>query len=267
MRKALGMVLSLLLACMPVFAAQEADRTRMSKDHQRAYDAALALYGTYNGITHFLCSTTVVAEKEVASQTGKQHEYLLLTAGHCIVGEGLPVGLEFGVRPDIKPESPKPELEPVQVLRAENDAKFDFALLSLTSSNIYPYIPIDFNYVPQLEDEVYDVNFTEGIVKQVSLGKVSSKIIDQPSSPQGCDICSGRFMVQIFAGPGASGSAVINAKTHRVIGVGEFGFNGITIGLGVEPTSLLKTWILTPVKEPVSPKEQHLQEPKIAAGR
>ncbi len=138
MRKALGMVLSLLLACMPVFAAQEADRTRMSKDHQRAYDAALALYGTYNGITHFLCSTTVVAEKEVASQTGKQHEYLLLTAGHCIVGEGLPVGLEFGVRPDIKPESPKPELEPVQVLRAENDAKFDFALLSLVSSNVYP---------------------------------------------------------------------------------------------------------------------------------
>ncbi len=236
MRKALGMVLSLLLACMPVFAAQEADRTRMSKDHQRAYDAALALYGTYNGITHFLCSTTVVAEKEVASQTGKQHEYLLLTAGHCIVGEGLPVGLEFGVRPDIKPESPKPELEPVQVLRAENDAKFDFALLSLVSSNVYPYIPIDFNYVPQLEDEVYDVNFT-------------------------------RFMVQIFAGPGASGSAVINAKTHRVIGVGEFGFNGITIGLGVEPTSLLKTWILTPVKETTSPKEQRLQEVKTVVGR
>ncbi len=267
MRKALGMVLSLLLACMPVFAAQEADRTRMSKDHQRAYDAALALYGTYGDITHFLCSTTVVAEKAAASNTGKKYQYLLLTAGHCIVGDGLPLGLQFGVRPDIKPEAPKPELEVVDVIRAENSAKYDFAFLNLYSDNEYPYIPIDFNYVPQLEDEVYDVNFTEGIVKQVSLGRVSSQIIDQPSSQQGCNICSGRFMVQIFAGPGASGSAVINAKTHRVIGVGEFGFNGITIGLGVEPTSLLKTWILTPVKEPVSPKEQHLQEPKIAAGR
>src|SRR5258708_14428223 len=55
MKRILSLVLAVMLSvCMPVFAGQEADRTKMSKDHQKAYDAAFALYGTSGDVTHFL---------------------------------------------------------------------------------------------------------------------------------------------------------------------------------------------------------------------
>jgi Trypsin-like peptidase domain len=265
MRKVLGLVLSFLLASMPVFAAQEVDRTKMSKSHQRAYDAALALYGTYQGTTHFLCSTTVVASRETARQeanTGK-YEYLLLTAGHCITGDGLPQGLQFGVREDIAPESPKPELIPAMVVKAENTVKYDFAVLDIVTDKVFPVIDIDFNYVPAPEDKVYDVNFSIGIAKQVALGTVATKVMGDGSAPERCDICKGRYMVHIFAGPGASGSSVISEKTGKIIGVGEFGFPGDTLGLGVETTFAFNQWLVTAKNETESPKGQSPQSVRL----
>src|SRR6267378_5116469 len=129
MKKILSLVLAAMLSiCTPAFAGQEADRTKMSREHQKAYDAALALYVTDGDVTHFLCSTTVVAKLATANNSGK-NAYLLLTAGHCVTGDGLPEGLVFGVREQIAEDSSKPELQKVDVIRAQNDAKYDFAIL------------------------------------------------------------------------------------------------------------------------------------------
>jgi len=38
---------------MPTFASQEVDRTKMSKSHQNAYDAALAYMGPQEMVTPF----------------------------------------------------------------------------------------------------------------------------------------------------------------------------------------------------------------------
>ncbi len=233
-------------------AAQEVDKSRMSKAHQRAYDAALALYGTFEGTTHFLCSSTIVSERAVMNSSGK-HEYLLLTAGHCVTGDGLPEGLVFGVREQIAEDSPKPELQSVDVVRAQNDAKYDFAILHLVSDKVYPVIQIE-NNVPQIEDKVYDVNFSLGIAKQVALGVVASGVIDTQTSHGDCDICKGRYMVHIFAAGGASGSAIISEKTNKIVGVGEFGFPGTTTGLGCETTVALKEWLKSPQTVAASPK-------------
>src|SRR5258708_36009839 len=115
MKTILAVLLSLLLFNPPVFAAQEADRTKMSKSHQRVYDASLALYGELGEVGHFLCTTTVI--DKAAGQ------YLLLTAGHCITGEGLPDGIKFYVSEQIvdQPIIGNKNLQPVEVLRAEND--------------------------------------------------------------------------------------------------------------------------------------------------
>ncbi len=258
MKKLFSLVTSLLLVVMPTFASQEVDRTKMSKSHQNAYDAALALYGTSGDVTHFLCSTTVVDERKTMNSSGK-HEYLLLTAGHCITGDGLPDDLVFGVRDQIAEDSSKPDLQPVSVIKAENDAKYDFAILYFSTAKQYPVIQIDFDTVPSIEDKVYDVNFSLGIAKQVALGVVATNIIDTQTSDGTCDICKGRYMVHLFAGPGASGSAIISEKTNKVVGVGEFGFPGTTTGLGVETTKALKEFIEAPVVKNLSPKDQSLQ--------
>jgi Trypsin-like peptidase domain len=262
MKRLLSLVTALLLAAMPILASQEVDLTKMSKAHQNAYNAALALYGTSGDVTHFLCSTTVVAQRKVMNASGK-HEYLLLTAGHCITGDGLPEDLKFGVREQIAEDSPKPDLQPVDVIKAENDAKYDFAILYLASDKVYPIIEIDFDTIPQIEDKVYDVNFSLGLVKQVALGVVATNVMDTQTSDGSCDICKGRYMVHIFAGPGASGSAIISEKTNKIVGVGELGFPGTTTGLGVETTKALKEWLDAPSASNLSPKDQSLQS-KVA---
>ncbi len=265
MKKPLALVLSAIITlCTPAFAMQEADRTKMSKDHQRVYDAALALYGIVGNEARFECTATVIAQRQ-GQPGGKIDEYLLLTAGHCVTGDGTPNGIKFGVRENIVENGPvTPDLQLVDVVRAENDAKYDFAILFLATDKVYPVIDIDINYVPVPEDKVYDVNFSLGITKQIALGVIASGIIDTQTSHGDCDICKGRYMVHIFAAGGASGSAIINEKTNKIIGVGEFGFPGTTTGLGCETMKAFKEWATSPVASNLSPKAQSLQASRVA---
>jgi len=253
MKKLYAVILSLFLSCSPIFAKQDIDKTKMSQAHQKAYDAALALYGTSGDITHFLCSTTVVA-KRVTMNRGSENEYLLLTAGHCITGDGLPDDLVFGVLDKIEEESPKPSLQPVHVVRVENSDKYDFAVLMLETNKEYPVIPIDLENIPKIEDKVYNINYSEGLVKQVSLGSVSSEVMTNKTASGQCNPCIGRYMVQLFDGPGSSGSAIIDEKSNKVVGIVELGFRG-TLGTAAETMVSFKEWLNTP-EGPVSPKVQ-----------
>jgi Trypsin-like peptidase domain len=257
MKNILSLVLTLLLSCMPALAAQEVDKDKMSKDHQKAYDAALALYGTSGNVTHFLCSTTVVAERPSDEVKG-QHEYLLLTAGHCVTGGGLPEDLTFGVNEQIVEENSHPVLQSVEVVRAQNDDKYDFAVLFLRSSKVYPKIELDVTYEPSIEDKVYNVNFSLGLIKQVSVGEVASKVFENKTAAGDCTPCVGRFMVHLFDGPGSSGSAIINEKTHKIIGIVELGFPSQTVGVAAETMSSFLKWIESPITT-ASPKDQRLQ--------
>ena len=264
MRKWLSAVLSLVMLAMPMasLAGQEADRTKMSKSHQKVYDATLALYGTYNGVTHFLCTTTVVAQRASqphSDEMSKKYEYLLLTAGHCIKGDGLPEGLVFSVSDTVVPEDDAKDRQPVTVVKATNNTQFDFAILHLESDQLYPWIPINMHHIPKIEDKVYVVNYSLGFAKQIAKGYVATDVMTSGGArPQECDICGGRYMVHLFAGPGASGSAIIDDKTDEIIGVGEFGFPDQTLGLGVETTEAFRVWLTTPEDQSLkaSPKAQ-----------
>lgn len=249
-----ALLLTLMLTLMPLSYAQDVDKAKMSKAHQKAYDAALALYAiekTDEKIDErFICSSTVIAKRVYAGT----NVYLLLTAGHCITGGGLPDNLTFGVRETLAENASKPALQSVTVVRAQNDAQYDFAILELKSSKEYPVIPIDVT-VPKIEDAIYDVNFSLGIAKQVSLGRAASEVMDIQGTRGDCDICKGRYMVQFFAAGGASGSAIVSEKTNKIVGVAEFGFPGTTTGLGVETMTAFQAWLNTPVPVPtVSPK-------------
>lgn len=256
LKKLLSAVASLMLflAPMATLGAQEAEYTKMSKKHQRVYDASLALYGTRGPISHFLCSSTVVANRASTTAHAK-YEYLLLTAGHCVTGGGLPEDLTFSVSDTIVLEDDVKDRTPVQVVRAEFDSKYDFAILYMESDKEYPVIEMS-REVPKIESKVYTVNYSLGIAKQVSLGAVSSEVMTH-NTPD-CGICEGRFMVHVFAAGGASGAAVVDEESGKIVGIGEFGFPGDTVGLGCETISALDEWLKTPVKA-ADPKAQSPQ--------
>jgi len=248
-RKFLAAIAALCLSLTPTttFAAQETDRLKMSVAHQRVYDASFALYGELGQVGHFLCTATAVAKRP--------GEYLLLTAGHCVIGDDLPSDLKFYVSEQIvdQPVVGNPALMPVEVLKAENDDKYDFALLDFASNKDYPVIPLS-SKVPEVEDKVYTVNYSLGVAKQIALGEVATGIIGNEGSEGDCSICKGRYLVHLFAGPGASGSAIIDEKTNTVVGVGEFGFPGQTLGLGCETITSFREWLNAPDSPVSGPK-------------
>jgi len=256
----LAVINAMLFLSLPLVTtgAQETDVAKMSKDHKQAYDASLALYGNLGDESHFLCSATVVARR-AALQGGDEpkgrNDYLLLTAGHCIGGANpeLPEDLNYFVRRDIIAEEGSEKAAgsiPAFVYRAEFSEKYDFAVLYINTNEEFLVIDIDSSgKLPEIEQEIYSVNFTEGLVKQVAVGKVASGSI-----PGVHPELQDRFMVHIFGGHGASGAAVISEKTHRIVGIVEFEVQGEAAGIGCESMLKLKEWLATPITSTVSPK-------------
>jgi len=261
MKNLLSLVLSFMLCALPMSAAQEVDKTKMSKAHQRAYDAALAIYIDEGTGPHFTCSSTVVAHRANSTSQTK-YQYLLLTAGHCVTGDGRSQDAKYFVTEEI---TAKPRLQAVEVVKAENDDAYDFAILLLNSDKEYPVIPISrLNGSPDLESKVYGVNFSLGLTKQIALGVVASKVMDDNSECGVPSPCKGRYMVHLFEAPGASGSSIIDEKSGEIVGVTELGFPGQNVGLAAETIQALREFLDKPLAETTSPKAQSLQADKVA---
>lgn len=204
------------------------------------YNATFALYGQKNGVTHFLCTAT-------AFEQGVNW-YHLLSAGHCV--KGVPEGVTFAVS-----EQVGGELMPVTVVKAIRQKDIDFSVFTLETKKKYPVIPLSEDTGVGMEDSTFTVHFTDGIVKQVSVGKIASGIMGHSED---CEICPNRFMVQLYAGRGASGAAVVSAKTHKIIGLMVGGFSE-NIGGAVEPISLYETFLSTLEESPAVKKEDSEQ--------
>jgi len=229
MRKLLAVILMALMLC---FSPALTVKAALSSSHQALADATFALYGqlTQDGQTerHFLCTA------ETYDWT-KEDGYKLITAGHCVTGDDLPENLVFFVA---ETADPNPELMPVTVLKAENDNFFDFAVLSLKTDKVYPLVHLAPEGRPLSEPEsiVVNVNFSMGLTKEIVLGRVASGIIPNKGAENDCDVCMGRFMVNIDNGPGASGSAIVDDGSQEVIGLTEAGSSrlpGIVICISI----------------------------------
>ena len=194
------------------------------------WSSTLALYGSLNNRTHFDCTTQVVGKTEGG--------YLLLSAGHCV--QDIPAGVQFSVSDNIGSD-----LYPVQLVKAFEGGGIDFSLFSFKTKKVYRVLDADPVAKLRVGERVLIVNFTEGLGKQLSRGIVASDILAQSRDCASVDTCEGDFLVQAYGGPGASGSAVISEKTHKIIGVAVFGFDG-TIGFGVEPISKMTTFLQGP---------------------
>lgn len=226
MKRLLILVLLFLLTGVSI----NADPIRAPKGFAgKMYSGALALYGQLGEDLNFLCTT----EPYQKTPDG----YNLVTAGHCI--QTNPIAVKYFVSEYIG--GPR---VPVTIEKAYLDQGTDFAILRLQTKKVYPIFNLGDENELRVGDKVLDLNFTEGLVKQLSLGTVASDIM--PISAI-CEIstCAGDFIVHINAGPGASGSAVISARTHRVVGILKGEFRG-QVGYSVEPISRFQKFLVGP---------------------
>lgn len=194
--------------------------------HDLVSNATFALYGIKGNVRHFLCTATAIERTADG--------YNLLTAGHCVLPPDIPEGVKFYVAESIEAS---PVLQTVTVEKAALTDKYDFAFLHLKTTRVYPAISVSHYPLPSLETLVVAVNFSEGLIKQVSRGVVSSGLMNPGAADGKCNICTGRFMVQISAGPGASGSAVIDEGTHEIVGLIEGGIPRSNVGAICIPVS------------------------------
>jgi hypothetical protein len=204
------------------------------------YKGTLALYARLEGQDQFVC-TTEPFEKIPGG-------YHLISAGHCV--QLMPIGVQFFVADDIGGP-----LTPVKMLKAYFGGGTDFSEFELQTKRKYPVFVLGDEHNARVGDRTINPNFSAGVAKQLSLGYVSSDILGVTSRCP-VDDCAGDFIVQSFDAGGASGSAVISARTHEVIGliVIEFGAN---IGFGAEPISKFKKFLAGPNQpHPVETEDQ-----------
>jgi hypothetical protein len=219
----------LLLAALLVFGSLSA-HARVNKKHQAAMQSTFVLYGNSKQadvVGKPLCTAFVYK----AAPDG----YYLMTAGHCFVDNGAPEDVTYSVASGQITD--KPDYQPVELLNAVDDGKMDVAEVHLKTSKKYPILELQDAPV-KIDDKVFYVGYSEMVSQQLYIGRVGSEIIQkscaQPASffnEAEPDLCTGRILVQIGGGPGASGSPVISERTGKVIGIfeGHVFENGVVV--------------------------------------
>lgn len=194
------------------------------------WGSTFALYGSKKDVTHFYCTAEPIAKVEGG--------YRLLSAGHCV--QDAPLDLQFSVA-----EETGGARTPVTMDKAYLSNTIDFALFTLKTTKNYTVFALGDEKDLRVGDITINPNFAIGIGKQLSIGIVSSlPMMESEDCP--ANECVGKFMVQEYAGPGASGSAVLSAKTHKVVGVLVYEFYDGSVGFAIEPISAFATFMAGP---------------------
>lgn len=185
------------------------------------WNSTLALYGTKNGDTRFLC--TAEPFEKIAGG------YHLISAGHCV--QLVPEGVEFSVAEEIGGVA-----TPVTVMKVYMGDGLDFAEFELKTDRQYTPFVLGDEHDSRVGDKIVNPNFALGLGKQLSFGTVSSNTLIASAK---CRLqeCSGSFLVQAYGAGGSSGSAIVSLKTHQVIGLVDWGIDKGNIGFGVQPIS------------------------------
>jgi Trypsin-like peptidase domain len=157
----------------------------------------------------FVCTATVIGRLDSGRNTA-------LTAGHCL--EWSEEDKYYVADNTVG----KPVFHKAEILKFENDERYDYGLISFTSARDYVPIAIEGPEAesPLVGTQVINVNFSYGIVKEFTEGKVVSELIQSDAGGR-CATCKGRYMVSIGLGPGASGSAVVDVETQEIVGIVE----------------------------------------------
>ena len=226
-KRLLAVLASLVLATTLCAAPPTSKSVQPAKGfHGKLYNSVFALYGSSDasGIyNRFVC--TVTAYQKVKGG------YLLIGAGHCTSAnvDELPSDMTYSVSTDLGTT-----LIPVVLLKSVMDEPLDYAVYFLPTKDKYPVIPLGDESKDRIGDKTIDVNFSLGAAKMFSPGVIVSSTVKADTEAKGF------FLIDEFDSHGASGSAIVSEKTHKIIGLVIAGWDGETMPSVVEPISSIE---------------------------
>jgi hypothetical protein len=194
----------------------------------KAYEATMAMYATKGKDTEFIC--TAWAFMPLADGTG----YGLISAGHCVTEVNAD---SYSVSDTIGgPQTP------IVLVKALTQQGFDFSVWIMKTTKKYPTLDLGLVSNAHIGDPIINPNCALGVTKYLSLGRISG-----PTVPSDDTDMVSVFPVEVDGAGGSSGSPIISAKTHTVIGILVYSppllplVNGLPfyvpaqVGVGVEP--------------------------------
>ena len=220
-----------LLACLLLLVSPVLAQEKPKGFHRKVFDATLALYAHDAEGGGYDC--TLTAFRKVAGG------YFLITAGHCTTANPqIPKDAIFSVASEIDGT-----LEPLVLVHAELNVPLDYAVFFYKTTRRIPVIPFGDQRKERIGNKTVNVNFSLGITKEVSMGVIQSQLIatkEVSLGPLHSMKVQGLFLDSEFASHGASGSAIVSEKTHKIIGLLVSGMDGLTMPPFIEPITLIE---------------------------
>ena len=217
----------------------------------KVWHSTFALYDMDDNPSSFTCTAEAIAKTPEG--------YTLLSAGHC--AEDVKT---FAVSEEIG--GPLMPVTVKKAYRGHGKDTADFTLFELKTTRKYPVMQIGTDDDLRVGTRVINVHFAEGAGEQLSYGYISSQplLSSRICTPED-DGCLGNFFVQEFTGRGASGSAVVSLKTHKIIGLMVTLFREGNMGAGIEPISLFSKFLAGPNQfqsQPIAKDDPSLRIPE-----
>jgi S1-C subfamily serine protease len=102
----------------------------------------------------------------------------------------------------------------------------DFSILSIETTDTVSIVPLGDEHLDESGSEVVNIASPNGLGKQIFHGYISSLYLDRPIVEEDIN-WQGVMLLQIQAGPGSSGSAIVSVKQSAIVGfiVGLYGEN------------------------------------------
>ena len=246
MRRILSLAAAVVLFAAGVLSSELRSVKRPHGFDNEVYSASMALYGTLpahmDGVmpipeqTHFLCTVTSYEKVDGG--------YMLIGAGHCTGqanSEELPEDLKYSVSDNIgTKKTPVVLLQAVMSKKMDGNKDYlDYAVYYMPTNRSFPVIPLGDENDVEIGSNTVDVNFSLGekLTKELSKGYVSSEVAKEPS------LMAGMMLVTQFDSHGASGSAIVSEKTHKIIGLVIAGYDGTTTPTIAIPMSKIKALV------------------------
>lgn len=133
--------------------------------------------------------------------------YNFITAGHCYYEA--PQNVTYEVAAQVGDVG-----IPATILKAHLDDNLDMMILHVPTNLKIPTIPLDLKSNPNIGDDLLIISFGDALGKQLNHTVISTSLLDDM-----CDACAGKFALPIPEAKGASGSATISMKSHKIVGI------------------------------------------------
>lgn len=228
MKKLLGILTILAMSTLPAFAQNSASFA------QKLSDSVVLLYQQdQSGGMQMLCTATAYRKVDAG--------YRFVSASHCVDGKTETDQKSAKYFVTLDSEGAKTFIPATLVESGDKIKGDDFSIFLVKSDKELAVVPLGDDKKLSLGSPVVSIAAPLGLGKQYFQGYVSEQKIDRPPLDAGEVKWHDAMLIDIGSGPGSSGSAIVSADQHEIIGF-LVGGTQANIGAIVIPVSQFKAF-------------------------